>query len=67
MKYLYLICAETLMEQMSEAYAEKHFETLAKAVAEGARSVEGVEVTIKRMPELMPEEVARVATLSLRR
>lgn len=36
-----------------------HVETLAKAVAEGARSVEGVEVTIKRVPELMPEEVAR--------
>lgn len=26
MKYLCLICAETLMEQMSEADAEKHFE-----------------------------------------
>ena len=36
-----------------------HVETLAKAVAEGARSVEGAEVTIKRVPELMPEEVAR--------
>lgn len=36
-----------------------HVETLAKAIAEGARSVEGVEVTIKRTPELMPEEVAR--------
>jgi NAD(P)H dehydrogenase (quinone) len=35
-----------------------HVETLAKAVAEGARSVEGVEVTIKRVPELIPEEVA---------
>ena len=36
-----------------------HVETLAKTIAEGARSVEGVEVTIKRVPELMPEEVAR--------
>jgi NAD(P)H dehydrogenase (quinone) len=36
-----------------------HVETLAGAVAEGARSVEGVEVTIKRVPELMSEEAAR--------
>lgn len=36
-----------------------HIETLSKAVAEGAGGVEGVEVVIKRVPELMPEEVAR--------
>ena len=36
-----------------------HVETMAKAVAEGARSVEGAEVTIKRVPELMSEDVAR--------
>ncbi|MBZ0158707.1 MAG: NAD(P)H:quinone oxidoreductase [bacterium] len=42
-----------------------HVETLAKAVAEGARSVEGVEVIIKRVPELMPEEVARKAGAKL--
>ena len=42
-----------------------HVETLAKAVAEGAHSVEGVEVTIKRVPELMPEEVARKAGAKL--
>lgn len=35
-----------------------HVETLAGAVAEGARSVEGVDVTIKRVPETMPPEVA---------
>lgn len=35
-----------------------HVETLATAVAEGARSVEGVEVVIKRVPETMPPEVA---------
>jgi NAD(P)H dehydrogenase (quinone) len=34
-----------------------HVETMAKAVAEGARQVDGVEVTIKRVPELVPEEV----------
>ena len=36
-----------------------HIETMAKAVAEGARSIEGIEVTIKRVPDLVPEEVAR--------
>jgi NAD(P)H dehydrogenase (quinone) len=42
-----------------------HVETLAKAVAEGARRVEGVEVTIKRVPELMPDDVARKAGAKL--
>ncbi len=42
-----------------------HTETMAKAVAEGARTVEGVEVTVKRVPELMPEEVARRAGAKL--
>ncbi|WP_349568839.1 NAD(P)H:quinone oxidoreductase [Azotobacter salinestris] len=36
-----------------------HIERMAEAVAEGARSVPGVEVTLKRVPETMPEEVAR--------
>ena len=36
-----------------------HIETMATAVAEGARAVAGVEVTIKRVPELMPPEVAK--------
>ncbi len=36
-----------------------HTETMAEAVAEGARSVEGVTVDIKRVPELVPEELAR--------
>ena len=35
-----------------------HIETMAKAVAEGARRVEGVTVDIKRVPELVPREVA---------
>jgi NAD(P)H dehydrogenase (quinone) len=35
-----------------------HVETMAKVVAEGAREA-GAEVTIKRVPELVPEEVAR--------
>ncbi|EIC30247.1 MULTISPECIES: NAD(P)H:quinone oxidoreductase [Methylomicrobium] len=42
-----------------------HVETLAKAVAEGARSVEGVEVAVKRVPELVPEEAARKAGAKL--
>jgi NAD(P)H dehydrogenase (quinone) len=42
-----------------------HVETMAKAVADGARSAEGVEVTIKRVPELMPEETARKAGVKL--
>ncbi len=28
-----------------------HVETLAQSIAEGARAVEGVEVTLKRVPE----------------
>ena len=36
-----------------------HVEAMAEAVAEGARSVEGVLVDIKRVPELVPEELAK--------
>ncbi|HEY8613694.1 MAG TPA: NAD(P)H:quinone oxidoreductase [Roseomonas sp.] len=36
-----------------------HIETMAYAVAEGARSVPGTTVEVKRVPELVPEEVAR--------
>lgn len=35
-----------------------HIETMAQAVAEGARAA-GAEVDIKRVPELVPEEIAR--------
>jgi NAD(P)H dehydrogenase (quinone) len=42
-----------------------HIETMAGAIAEGARSVAGVEVTVKRVPELMPEEAARKAGVKL--
>src|SRR5690554_5906440 len=34
-----------------------HIETMANAVAEGARGVAGVEVTIKRVPETMDAEL----------
>ena len=36
-----------------------HVETLANAIAEGARSVDGAEVTLKRVPETMSPEVAK--------
>ena len=42
-----------------------HVETLARAVAEGAGAVEGTAVTVKRVPEIMPEEVARQAGVKL--
>jgi NAD(P)H dehydrogenase (quinone) len=41
-----------------------HVEAMASAVAEGAREV-GAEVAIKRVPELVPEEVARKAGFKL--
>lgn len=42
-----------------------HIETMARAVAEGARGVEGVEVDLKRVPELMSREVAEQAGAKL--
>ncbi|MEC9346417.1 MAG: NAD(P)H:quinone oxidoreductase [Pseudomonadota bacterium] len=42
-----------------------HIETMAGAVAEGAGSVDGVEVTVKRVPELVPEDAARKAGIRL--
>ena len=42
-----------------------HVERLAEAVADGARSVPGTEVAVKRVPELMPPEVARQAGAKL--
>ncbi len=42
-----------------------HVEQMAQAVAKGAREVEGAEVHIKRVPELMPEDVARQAGAKL--
>ena len=42
-----------------------HIETMAKAVAEGVRGVEGAEVTIKRVPDLVPEDAARKAGAKL--
>ncbi|MBP7748071.1 MAG: NAD(P)H:quinone oxidoreductase [Phycisphaerae bacterium] len=36
-----------------------HVESLANAIAEGARSVAGAVVTVKRVPETLPADVAR--------
>ncbi|MBO9576329.1 MAG: NAD(P)H:quinone oxidoreductase [Sphingobium sp.] len=41
-----------------------HIETMAKAVAEGAREA-GATVEIKRVPELVPEEIAKAAGMKL--
>lgn len=38
-----------------------HVETMANAVADGARGVKGSAVTIQRVPDLVPEDVARKA------
>ncbi len=42
-----------------------HIETMAQAVAEGARSVAGTEVTVKRVAELVPEDVARKSGMKI--
>ena len=42
-----------------------HVEKMAEAVAEGARAVPGTQVTIKRVPELVPEEVAKKSGMKL--
>lgn len=41
-----------------------HIEAMAEAVADGARSA-GADVTVKRVPELVPEDVARQSGLKL--
>jgi len=42
-----------------------HVETMAKAVADGARGVAGTEVTVKRVPDIVPEDVASKAGAKL--
>jgi NAD(P)H dehydrogenase (quinone) len=42
-----------------------HIEQMARAAAEGAGSVPGTEVTVKRVPELVPEEIARKSGIKL--
>jgi len=38
-----------------------HIETMADAIAEGAASIDGCEVAVKRVPELVPADVAAAA------
>jgi NAD(P)H dehydrogenase (quinone) len=42
-----------------------HIETMAEAVAQGARSLPRTEVTIKRVPELVPEGIAKKSGMKL--
>ena len=42
-----------------------HIEAMAEAVAEGAREVEGAVVDIKRVPETVPEELAKASGYKL--
>ncbi len=42
-----------------------HVESLAGAIAEGARGVPGTEVSVKRVAELVPEKAARKAGMKL--
>lgn len=42
-----------------------HIETMANAIAEGARGVAGTQVDVKRVPEIMPEDVAKAAGAKL--
>jgi NAD(P)H dehydrogenase (quinone) len=42
-----------------------HVEIMAEAIAEGAASVEGASVTLKRVGEIVPEEVARDGGMKL--
>ena len=42
-----------------------HIETMAEAVAEGARTIDGAVVDIKRVPELVPDELAKASGYKL--
>ncbi len=42
-----------------------HVETMAEEVVRGASSVDGVSVTLKRVPEIMPEDAAKKAGVKL--
>src|SRR6201993_1500934 len=58
---------ESLMTKLLVLYYSSygHIETMAGAIAEGAGEVPNTEVTIKRVPELVPEEVARKSNFKL--
>jgi NAD(P)H dehydrogenase (quinone) len=45
--------------------AKGHLETMAGAIADGARSVPGTQVDVKRVPELVPEDIAKKSGMKL--
>jgi NAD(P)H dehydrogenase (quinone) len=42
-----------------------HIEAMAQAIADGARSIAGTEVAVKRVPELVPDHVAKKSGFKL--
>jgi NAD(P)H dehydrogenase (quinone) len=42
-----------------------HIETMAGAIADGARSISGTDVTVKRVPEIVPADVAKSSGFKL--
>lgn len=58
---------ETIMSKILVLYYSMygHIEVMANAIAQGAKRVENTEVTIKRVPELMPEEAAKNAGVKI--
>jgi NAD(P)H dehydrogenase (quinone) len=42
-----------------------HIETMAQAIAEGAKQVSGADVVVKRVPETVPEDVAKKSHFKL--
>lgn len=42
-----------------------HIETMAEAIAQGVRMEEGAEVVVKRVPEIIPEDRARIMGVKL--
>jgi NAD(P)H dehydrogenase (quinone) len=59
----HLVATEFVMARVLVLYHSTygHIEAMAQAQAEGARSVPGTQVDIKRVPELVPDDVARNA------
>src|SRR5262249_16006541 len=58
---IHLIRGDRAMAKILVVYYSSygHIETMADAVAEGARGVAGTTVTLKRVAELVPEEAAK--------
>src|SRR5438045_9404935 len=63
----WLLIQEKIMAKVLVLYYSMygHLETMASAVAEGARSVPGTDVTIKRVAETIPAEQAAAIGVKL--